>query len=103
MQSSKLSRTATVIVSSRWPCQLTPKHSKALRIRHNISAMTTQCVGELEGHLRDMLSLKAPGVTGGKISKITELCNANIQVCYHPEPQAVPLEDENTSSQPHPS
>ena len=42
--------------------------------------MTSQCVTDLEGHLRDMLSLKAPGVTGGKISKITELCNANIQV-----------------------
>ena len=42
--------------------------------------MTSQCVTELEGHLRDMLGLKPPGVTGGKISKITELCNANIQV-----------------------
>ena len=42
--------------------------------------MTSLCVSELEGHLRDMLGLKAPGVTGNKIQKITELCNANIQV-----------------------
>ena len=37
-------------------------------------------VAELDGVLQSMLSLKPPGVTGGKISSVTALCNANIQV-----------------------
>lgn len=38
------------------------------------------CVAELDTILQSMLSLKPPGVTGGKIQSITTLCNANIQV-----------------------
>ncbi len=38
-------------------------------------------VGEI---LQSMLGLKPPGVTGGKISSITALCNANIQVRSQP-------------------
>ena len=37
-------------------------------------------VAELDGILQSMLSLRPPGVTGGKISSVTTLCNANIQV-----------------------
>lgn len=37
------------------------------------------CVAELDAILQSMLALKPPGVTGGKISSITTLCNANIQ------------------------
>ncbi|KAL9640089.1 MAG: hypothetical protein Q9164_000524 [Protoblastenia rupestris] len=36
-------------------------------------------VAELDGILQSMLSLKPPGVTGGKISSVTTLCNTHIQ------------------------
>ncbi|KAK4691204.1 protein NRD1, partial [Lecanoromycetidae sp. Uapishka_2] len=39
----------------------------------------SSCVVELDAILQSMLSLKAPGVTSGKIASITALCNANIQ------------------------
>ena len=42
--------------------------------------MAAQFVAEMEGHLRDMWALKAPGATNTKINAITEICNANIQV-----------------------
>ena len=41
----------------------------------------SSCVADLDGILQSMLLLKAPGVTGSKISSITALCNENIQVC----------------------
>jgi protein NRD1 len=37
-------------------------------------------VAELEAALQAMLALKPPGVSGSKISSITALCNANVQV-----------------------
>ena len=37
-------------------------------------------VAELDGILQSMLSLKPPGVTGGKIASVTAFCIANIQV-----------------------
>ncbi|KAL8907685.1 MAG: hypothetical protein Q9207_001254 [Kuettlingeria erythrocarpa] len=39
----------------------------------------SSCVAELDAILQSMLSMKAPGVSGSKISSITQLCNANIQ------------------------
>lgn len=39
----------------------------------------SSCVAELDAFLQSMLVMKAPGVTGSKISSITQLCNANIQ------------------------
>lgn len=53
----------------------------------------SSCVAELDSILQSMLTLKAPGVTGGKVNSITALCNANIQVrptqaipCFHIHP-----------------
>lgn len=40
----------------------------------------SSCVAELDGILQSMLELKAPGVSGPKITSITTLCNANVQV-----------------------
>lgn len=40
----------------------------------------SSCVAELDAILQSMLIMKAPGVSGSKISSITQLCNANIQV-----------------------
>ncbi|KAI4085924.1 MAG: hypothetical protein LQ344_008001 [Seirophora lacunosa] len=39
----------------------------------------SSCVAELDAILQSMLTMKAPGVSGSKISSITQLCNANIQ------------------------
>ncbi|KAL8988859.1 MAG: hypothetical protein Q9177_002136 [Variospora cf. flavescens] len=39
----------------------------------------SSCVAELDAILQSMLIMKAPGVSGSKISSITQLCNANIQ------------------------
>ena len=41
----------------------------------------SSCVAELDSILQSMLALKPPGITGGKVSNITALCNTNIQVC----------------------
>ena len=41
----------------------------------------SSCVAELDSILQSMLALKPPGITGGKVSSITALCNTNIQVC----------------------
>jgi protein NRD1 len=41
----------------------------------------SSCVAELDGILQSMLALKPPGVSGSKITSITALCNANVQVC----------------------
>ena len=40
----------------------------------------SSCVAELDANLQLMLAMKAPGVTGSKISSITSLCVTNIQV-----------------------
>ncbi|KAL9119834.1 MAG: hypothetical protein Q9187_003612 [Circinaria calcarea] len=39
----------------------------------------SSCVAELDTILQSMLALKPPGVSGGKITSITALCNANVQ------------------------
>ncbi|KAL2050933.1 hypothetical protein ABVK25_008831 [Lepraria finkii] len=39
----------------------------------------SSCVAELDSILQSMLALKPPGITGGKVSSITALCNTNIQ------------------------
>ncbi|KAL8776167.1 MAG: hypothetical protein Q9194_003320 [Teloschistes cf. exilis] len=39
----------------------------------------SSCVAELDAILQSMLVMKAPGVSGSKISSITQLCGANIQ------------------------
>ncbi|KAL8712765.1 MAG: hypothetical protein Q9220_002973 [cf. Caloplaca sp. 1 TL-2023] len=39
----------------------------------------SSCVADLDAILQSMLAMKAPGVSGSKISTITSLCNANIQ------------------------
>jgi protein NRD1 len=44
----------------------------------------SSAVAELDAHLQSMLNLKPPGVSGSKISSITALCNANIQVRVAP-------------------
>ena len=41
----------------------------------------SSAVAELDGILQSMLDLKAPGVNNSKITSITQLCNANVQVC----------------------
>lgn len=41
----------------------------------------SSCVAELDAILQSMLALKPPGVSGSKITGITGLCNANVQVC----------------------
>jgi hypothetical protein len=48
-------------------------------VNEEASAMSS-CVADLDGILQSMLLLKAPGVTGSKITSITALCNENIQV-----------------------
>ena len=40
----------------------------------------TSAVAELDGYLQAMLGLKPPGVSGSKITAITSLCTANVQV-----------------------
>lgn len=40
----------------------------------------SSAVAELEAALQGMLALKPPGVSGSKISSITALCTANVQV-----------------------
>lgn len=40
----------------------------------------SSAVAELDGYLQSMLGLKPPGVSGSKITSITSLCTANIQV-----------------------
>lgn len=40
----------------------------------------SSAVAELDGYLQSMLALKPPGVSGSKISSITSLCSANVQV-----------------------
>ena len=42
----------------------------------------SSCVAELDTILQSMLALKPPGVSGSKISSITALCNANVQVFH---------------------
>jgi hypothetical protein len=37
-------------------------------------------VAELDAVLTSMLELKPPGVSGAKITSLTSLCNANVQV-----------------------
>jgi protein NRD1 len=46
----------------------------------------SSAVAELEAGLQAMLSLKPPGVSGSKISGITALCTANVQVCRTHQP-----------------
>lgn len=43
---------------------------------------TMSAVAELEANLQAMLSLKPPGVSGSKVTNITALCVANVQVRY---------------------
>lgn len=45
----------------------------------------SSAVAELDGYLQQMLALKPPGVSGSKISSITSLCTANVQVCLSKE------------------
>ena len=40
----------------------------------------SSAVAELDSILQSMLNLKPPGVTGGKITGLTALCTANVQV-----------------------
>ena len=40
----------------------------------------SSAVAELDAYLQSMLNLKPPGVSGSKITSITSLCTANIQV-----------------------
>lgn len=48
----------------------------------------SSAVAELEASLQAMLQLKPPGVSGSKISSITGLCTANIEVSpSHGHPQ----------------
>jgi protein NRD1 len=42
----------------------------------------SSAVAELEAALQAMLLLKPPGVSGSKITTITNLCNANVQVSW---------------------
>jgi protein NRD1 len=42
--------------------------------------MMSSAVAELDAYLQSMLNLKPPGVSGSKITSITSLCTANIQV-----------------------
>jgi hypothetical protein len=44
------------------------------------STMASSVVAELETGLQGMLSLKPPGVSGSRITNITALCVANVQV-----------------------
>ncbi len=44
----------------------------------------SSAVAELDTILQSMLNLKPPGVSGSKITSITSLCTANIQVCQSP-------------------
>lgn len=59
----------------------------------------TSAVAELDSILQSMLNLKAPGVSGSKITSITSLCTANIQVSaathpHIPQPHANTLQSE---------
>lgn len=49
----------------------------------------SSAVAELDGYLQSMLGLKPPGVSGSKITSITSLCTANIQVSQNPGLQLV--------------
>jgi hypothetical protein len=40
----------------------------------------SSAVAELDAYLQSMLNLKPPGVSGSKITSITSLCTANVQV-----------------------
>lgn len=40
----------------------------------------SSAVADLENNLQAMLNLKPPGVSGSKISTLTSLCIANVQV-----------------------
>jgi len=42
--------------------------------------MASTVVAELEAGLQGMLALKPPGVSGSRITNITALCVANVQV-----------------------
>lgn len=42
----------------------------------------SSAVMELDTYLQSMLNLKPPGVSGSKISSITSLCTANVQVSH---------------------
>jgi hypothetical protein len=44
------------------------------------AAIMSSAVAELDAYLQSMLNLKPPGVSGSKITSITSLCTANIQV-----------------------
>lgn len=41
----------------------------------------SSAVADLETNLQAMLALKPPGVSGSRISTVTSLCIANVQVC----------------------
>jgi hypothetical protein len=51
----------------------------------------TSAVAELDGILQSMLNLKPPGVSGSKITSVTSLCTANIQVCVHDATRFQPM------------
>jgi protein NRD1 len=54
----------------------------------------SSAVAELDAYLQSMLSLKPPGVSGSKITNITSLCTANIQVCLTlPPPHCMAITD----------
>lgn len=44
----------------------------------------TSAVADLEAGLQAMLNLKPPGVSGSRITSLTSLCVANVQVCFWP-------------------
>lgn len=44
----------------------------------------SSAVADLENNLQAMLALKPPGVSGSKISTLTSLCIANVQVRMMP-------------------
>lgn len=46
----------------------------------------SSAVADLETNLQAMLALKPPGVSGSKISTVTSLCIANVQVRLMPLP-----------------
>jgi hypothetical protein len=51
--------------------------------------MASSVVAELEAGLQGMLSLKPPGVSGSRITNITALCVANVQVSNDKPPTRI--------------
>ncbi len=52
----------------------------------------SSAVADLEAGLQAMLNLKPPGVSGSRITSITQLCTDNVQVSYFGK--SIPLADD---------